>query len=130
MTTHTSFAAPLRTSRPSATRILGESFQGLFRWLVDGTAIGLKPMQQTSLRNRLPTPVQGLRVPQMASRQGGVQPGIVRPSPMRLRVVRIHESGQACTSVGRMVISGRMADVCAELDRLVALDAAQDATLH
>ena len=26
---------------------------------------------------------------------------------------------------GRMVISGRMADVCAELDRLAALEAAQ-----
>ena len=26
---------------------------------------------------------------------------------------------------GRMVISGRMADVCAELDRMVALEAAQ-----
>jgi hypothetical protein len=38
-----------------------------------------------------------------------------------LRVVRIMESGQ----VGRMVISGRMADVCAELDRLVACEAAR-----
>ncbi len=40
-----------------------------------------------------------------------------------LRVVRVMESGQARTSVGRMVISGRMADVCAELDRLVACEA-------
>jgi hypothetical protein len=37
-----------------------------------------------------------------------------------LRVVRVIEAGQARTSVGRMVISGRMADVCAELDRLAA----------
>lgn len=36
-----------------------------------------------------------------------------------LRVVRMLESGQSPKSVGRMVISGRMADVCAELDRLV-----------
>ncbi len=41
-----------------------------------------------------------------------------------LRVVRILEAGQPRTSVGRMVISGRMADVCAELDRLVAREAA------
>lgn len=41
-----------------------------------------------------------------------------------LRVVRVVEAGQARSSVGRMVISGRMADVCAELDRLVAREAA------
>lgn len=41
-----------------------------------------------------------------------------------LRVVRVLEAGQARTSVGRMVISGRMADVCAELDRLAAREAA------
>lgn len=41
-----------------------------------------------------------------------------------VRIVRILESGQAQSSVGRMVISGRMADVCAELDRLAAREAA------
>ncbi len=41
-----------------------------------------------------------------------------------LRVVRVVESGQARSEVGRMVISGRMADVCAELDRLAACEAA------
>jgi len=40
-----------------------------------------------------------------------------------LRVVRVCEP-QACDS-GRLVISGRMADVCAELDRLAAREAAQ-----
>jgi hypothetical protein len=40
-----------------------------------------------------------------------------------LRVVRLLEAGQASASVGRMVISGRMADVCAELDRLAATEA-------
>jgi hypothetical protein len=34
------------------------------------------------------------------------------------------EAGQAPTQVGRMMISGRMADVCAELDRLAAREAA------
>jgi hypothetical protein len=34
------------------------------------------------------------------------------------------EVGQAPAQVGRMVISGRMADVCAELDRLAACEAA------
>lgn len=41
-----------------------------------------------------------------------------------LRVVRVLEAGQPRTQVGRMVISGRMADVCAELDRLAAREAA------
>ncbi|MBX9816655.1 MAG: hypothetical protein K2X79_01440 [Burkholderiaceae bacterium] len=40
-----------------------------------------------------------------------------------LRVVRVLESGQSRSEVGRMVISGRMADVCAELDRLAACEA-------
>ena len=40
-----------------------------------------------------------------------------------LRVLRISEQGEAPSCAGRMVISGRMADVCAELDRLVALEA-------
>lgn len=44
-----------------------------------------------------------------------------------LRVVRVFEAGQAPANVGRMVISGRMADVCAELDRLAAREATKGA---
>lgn len=40
-----------------------------------------------------------------------------------LRVVHVLEAGQPRSHVGRMVISGCMADVCAELDRLVAREA-------
>ena len=40
-----------------------------------------------------------------------------------LRVVHIAEEQQPpLHTAGRMVISGRMADVCAELDRLIDLD--------
>lgn len=39
-----------------------------------------------------------------------------------LRVVRGIEIGMPRGSSGRMVISGRLADVCAELDRLAALE--------
>ena len=39
-----------------------------------------------------------------------------RPTP--LRVVRIVEGRQNAQYAGRMVISGRMADVCAELERM------------
>jgi len=41
-----------------------------------------------------------------------------------LRIVRILDADHAPANVGRMVISGRMADVCAELDRLAAREAA------
>lgn len=45
-------------------------------------------------------------------------------APRPLRVLRVIEPN-APASAGRMVISGRMADVCAELDRLAALEAAR-----
>ena len=41
-----------------------------------------------------------------------------------LRVVRIVEAGQASALSGRILMSGRMADVCAELDRMVEREAA------
>lgn len=41
-----------------------------------------------------------------------------------LRVVRVTEAGKPRPG-GRLVLSGRLEDVCAELDRLAALEAAQ-----
>ncbi|MFM7024866.1 MAG: hypothetical protein ACKOWC_02235 [Limnohabitans sp.] len=49
------------------------------------------------------------------------------PRPAALRVVRVCDAQQP-GDVGRLVISGRMADVCAELDRLAEREAA--ATRH
>ena len=51
------------------------------------------------------------------------------PKQRALRVVRIAEVGDTSHTAGRMVISGRMADVCAELDRLVALEAKNKASI-
>jgi hypothetical protein len=51
------------------------------------------------------------------------------PTQRALRVVRIAEHGDTSNAAGRMVISGRMADVCAELDRLVALEAKNKTSL-
>ena len=45
---------------------------------------------------------------------------ISTPRPAALRVVRVCDPRQTPGEMGRMVISGRMADVCAELDRLAA----------
>ena len=51
-------------------------------------------------------------------------PTVVPPTMQTLRVVRFIEAGvpaaNASQMAGRMVISGRMSDVCAELDRLAA----------
>ncbi len=44
--------------------------------------------------------------------------GMHRP----LRVLHVVEPGQTSPHIGRLVISGRMADVCAELDRLAAFE--------
>ena len=46
-----------------------------------------------------------------------------REVPKPLRVVRVLEPSAPRSTAGRMVISGRLADVCAELDRLAALEA-------
>ena len=42
--------------------------------------------------------------------------------PLPLRVARVMEAQHNRSQAGRMVISGRMADVCAELDRLAELE--------
>lgn len=47
---------------------------------------------------------------------------IQKPKP--LRVLRFVDSNMPRASVGRMVMSGSMADVCAELDRLAAQELA------
>ena len=57
---------------------------------------------------------------------GQVTRSVARPAARRVHISRLVEAGQAPTNMGRMVISGRMEDVCAELDRLVL----REATLH
>ena len=47
-----------------------------------------------------------------------IQCAVKAPPPSRLRVVREFDSNVGPACAGRMVISGRMADVCAELERM------------
>ena len=54
-------------------------------------------------------------------------PPAKKPLPSRLRVVREFDSNVGPACAGRMVISGRMADVCAELDRMAQREAALQA---
>lgn len=65
-----------------------------------------------------PRPAAVVRHPAQAA---GVPRPVSRPAKP-LRVVRVLEPAAPRTVAGRMVISGRMADVCAELDRLAALE--------
>lgn len=44
------------------------------------------------------------------------------PSLQPLRVMRLVEAGQAPGTAGRLRLSGRLADVCAELDRMAAAE--------
>lgn len=74
-----------------------------------------------------------LRTPAHAGKGLAVRAGTPRSMPSSnanraasrpLRVVRVAEPLRGPASAGRMVISGRMADVCAELDRLAAVETA------
>jgi hypothetical protein len=82
------------------------SLQGLFGWLAGPPAAAVQP--------RAAKPVD-LR-PAVMRKRAGVP---LRP----LRVVRVADGSRAQGGAGRMVISGRFADVCAELDRLAAQEA-------
>ncbi|MBB1074263.1 hypothetical protein HUU62_07520 [Rhodoferax sp. 4810] len=103
------------------------SFKALWQWLM------AKPGQP------LPTPAQrashlcpaGLSSPADAtdpirnqSRQSAVITQQAMPS-RAVRVLQVMDAGQSPAQSGRLRISGRMADVCAELDRLAAREALQ-----
>ena len=68
--------------------------------------------------------------PACTARAHGAATPKAATAPVRpLRVIRVVDGprGEKC-SANRMVISGRMADVCAELDRLAALEAMEAAS--
>ncbi len=107
---------------------------GVARWFAHGSANAVLPMQRTSLRqtqnlhkgckleaaHQLVAPyAQNTRPKGLSGRSGLNQVRMIQ-----VRMIQVREPGQARASVGRMVMSGRMADVCAELDRLVAREAA------
>ncbi len=81
-------------------------------WLGRNAAHRARPLAAAGIAVRTGAP--------RAAASDNANRGPVRP----LRVVRAAEPLRAPASAGRMVISGRMADVCAELDRLAALETA------
>ena len=89
---------------------LFDAFHALLDWLAPRRAA----MQSVPPRTPVRRPVWN----------GPVRQPPARPQPARaLRVVRVVEPSAPRAVAGRMVISGRMADVCAELDRLAAQEA-------
>ncbi|MDP3700958.1 MAG: hypothetical protein Q8R72_08650 [Hylemonella sp.] len=96
----------------SATYALWTPLQGLLRWLAPAAPSRPVTAPPSSPRSYVRTPAVLARA-------------CAAPVRRPLRVVRVMEAGQPRSQVGRMVISGRMADVCAELDRLAACEAAR-----
>jgi hypothetical protein len=93
--------------------------QGLFRWFAGSTLASRSGLRPATLQIREKAgPITKVHAAQARPSSP------IRPQRPVLRIMRVLEAGQAPASVGRMVISGRMADVCAELDRLAAREAA------
>ncbi|NMM13055.1 MAG: hypothetical protein HHJ17_05855 [Rhodoferax sp.] len=88
--------------------------QGLWRWLMP-TPAQSRMAHEFAISSAAHTSLHARDALQNFSRIS-----VHRP----LRIVRILDADQPPSQVGRMVISGRMADVCAELDRLAAREAA------
>lgn len=63
--------------------------------------------------------------PACTARSGGTAPSEAAAPARPLRVVRVVDGKGQQRNNNRVLISGRMADVCAELDRLAALEAAE-----
>ena len=104
------------------------AFSGLFQGLANFTRpapVAVKPQRvNAALR-----PVWATRRPACVPQGLKPNPQAHRPHAMpatpALRVLRVTDSDQRVKGAGRMLISGRMADVCAELDRLAAIEASQ-----
>lgn len=93
--------------------------------------LGVQRLMGIGSHNLQPTPVA--LCPRMVAASSvaahssvtGLSPRQLRASKsIPLRVLRVVETDTPRNSTGRLVISGRMVDVCAELDRLVEREAA------
>jgi hypothetical protein len=99
-------------------RIFGSLQSLVRRWTGSDVSIQQRKAQPT--KNAAKVAPKSIAVP--ALMPGATAHNRTKLKP--LRVVRVIEAGQNRASIGRIVISGRMADVCAELDRLAAGEAA------
>lgn len=100
-------------------RVLAYASQQIGQWLA-ATPTTRRDMPEKSNAPKFATDFVAARAQSVGATRLNLHNSAVRP----LRVVRVVDAGQSQSGVGRMVISGRMADVCAELDRLAAREAA------
>ena len=95
--------------------------QGLWRWFKPAAAPGRSSRSGPQQRAHSGTHRSNAAHEDRLMTQMPLSSHLVHRRP--LRVLRVMEAGQTSAQVGRMVISGCMADVCAELDRLAACEA-------
>ena len=95
-----------------------------------------RPAPAVHRKHGEPTPAPWAAATPMRTAAKPVRAAAHRPATARasrhalrspLRVIRVVEAGQASALAGRILMSGRMADVCAELDRMVEREAAMHA---
>nr|WP_315241812.1 hypothetical protein [uncultured Albidiferax sp.] len=112
------------------------SFQGLMGWVGWLTASAPTPHTARTAQAARPATAwaPGCNNRPNPAPAWAARPGCSTPPPAAprrpVRVLRVIDTPQSTASAGRMRISGRMADVCAELDRLAALEStARSSTL-
>ena len=99
---------------------------GFLSWFVTAPA-KLKPFEERYAQNKLGKSLLGMAKPAQQRPLLGAKPltcfharthAAQGRAPSGLRVLREFEPGASPACAGRMVITGRMADVCAELERM------------
>ena len=99
---------------------------GFLSWFVTAPA-KLKPFEERYAQNKLGKSLLGMAKPAQQRPLLGAKPltcfqarthAVQGRGSSRLRVLREFEPGASPACAGRMVIAGRMADVCAELERM------------
>lgn len=105
------------TFSSNLTTVIGAVLAGFGFWT---TRSSQKHLNKQADRN------QHRHQPQLAPEPAQILPILpktqqpLQPIRQPLRVIRMIDADQPLANAGRMVISGRMSDVCAELDRLAA----------
>lgn len=99
---------------------MSTSIKSFLQWLLSAPVDHINPI-------RMPAPTAYKRtLPSLATHKPHsrvlTRSNLVAGTHRPLRVLRVLETG-APASNGRLRISGRMADVCAELDRLASMEA-------
>ena len=112
---------------PSTTPVM-HSFKALWQWLMvkPGQPAPASAQAANASRRALAHDAAG-RLARLSEPSVSTQAGLGLPTPPSrpVRVLQVMDAGLSPAQSGRLRISGRMADVCAELDRLAAREALQ-----